>query len=100
MVKFRVLRNPLLRAPVAERTVLDALKRHDFARRVVMAVEVNCRRHSRSAFACRFSAGFPGYRMHGSGQVKLGHHLEYRFRVVAQGAHFNLTDKNEKRRSG
>ena len=59
-------------------------------------VEVDCRRRSRFAFACRFSAGFPGYRLQGTGKVKLGDHLSYRFRVVAQGARFNLTDKNEK----
>ncbi len=100
VVKFRVLRNPQLRAPVAKRTVLEALKSHGFAHRVVKAVEVDCRRRSRSAFACRFSAGFPGYRLQGTGKVKLGDHLRYRFRVVAQGARFNLTDKNEKPRSG
>jgi hypothetical protein len=100
VVKFRVLRNPQLRAPVAERTVLEALKSHGFAHRVVKAVEADCRRRSRSSFACRFSAGFPGYRLSGTGKVKLGDHLTYRFRVVAQGARFNLTDKNEKPRSG
>ena len=99
VVKFKVLRPPRLRARAAQRTVLTALKRHGFARRVVKSVKVDCQRRNRGAFACRFSARFPGYRLHGRGQVKLGIHLTYRFRVVAQGVRFNLTDTNEKPRS-
>ena len=59
------------------------------------SVHVDCRRRSRSAFGCRFSARFPGYRLKGRGQVKLGVDLSYRFRVTAQGVRFTLTDDNE-----
>lgn len=88
-----------LRAAVARRTVATALKRHGFARRVVKSVDRDCRRRSRSVFACKFSAGFPGYRLKGKGQVRLGIDLSYRFRVKAQGVRFTLTDENEERRS-
>ncbi len=98
-VKFKVLRSPPLQGSVAKRTVITALERHDFARRVVKSVHVDCRRSSRYAFACRFSTRFPGYRLTGNGQVKLGAGISYGFRVTAQGVHLTLTDENEARRS-
>ncbi len=94
-VGFRVVRSPRLRAPVARRTIATALRRHGFARRVVKSLRVKCRRRSRSAFACSFSAHFPGYRLRGSGQVALRGGVSYRFRVRAQGVRFTLTDENE-----
>ena len=97
MIKFKVLRKLTLRAPVAHRTVLTALARHDFARRVVRSVDVDCSRRSRIVFACKFSTRFSGYRLKGKGKIKLGNDLSYRFRVVAQGVHFTLTDENEQR---
>ena len=97
VIKFKVLRKLTLRAPVARRTVLTALARHDFAHRVVRSVDVDCSRRSRVVFACRFSTRFSGYRLKGKGKIKLGKDLSYRFRVVAQGVHFTLTDENEQR---
>ena len=97
VIKFKVLRKLTLRAPVAHRTVLTALARHDFAHRVVRSVDVDCSRRSRVVFACRFSTRFSGYRLKGKGKIKLGKDLSYRFRVVAQGVHFTLTDENEQR---
>ena len=96
VIKFKVLRKLTLRAPVAHRTVLTALKRHDYARRVVRSVDVDCSRRSRIVFACKFSTRFSGYRLKGKGKVKLGNDLSYRFRVIAQGVHFTLTDENER----
>jgi hypothetical protein len=97
VVAFKVLRNQRLQGSVARHTVVTALKRHDFARRVVKSVHVNCRRSSRTVFRCKFSGHFPGYRLKGRGEVKLRAKLSYRFRVRAQGLHFTLTDKNEAR---
>ncbi len=94
-VAFRVVRSPLLRAPVARRTVAVALQRHGFARRVVKALRVNCKRRNRSAFACDFTARFPGYELRGSGKVELRGGLSYRLKVKAQGLRFTLTDENE-----
>ena len=96
VIGFKVLRKLTLRAPVAHRTVLTALKRHDYARRVVRSVDVDCSRRSRIVFACKFSTRFSGYRLKGKGKVKLGNDLSYRFRVIAQGVHFTLTDENER----
>lgn len=87
-----------LRASVAQRTVRTALNRHGFARRVVKAVQRDCRRRSGNVFACEFSGGFPGYHLKGRGQVRLGVDLSYRFRVKAQGVRFTLTDENEEPR--
>jgi hypothetical protein len=88
-----------LQASVARRTVVTALKRHGFARRVVKSVHVDCRRRSRNAFGCKFSDRLPGYRLRGGGQVKLGVDLSYSFRVTAQGVRLTLTDDNEAPRS-
>jgi Big-like domain-containing protein len=96
VVSFRVLRAPHLRESVARRTVAVALQRHGYARRVVKALSVNCQRRSRTTFKCRFSSRFSGYRLKGSGEVKLRAHISYRFRVKAQGVRFTLTDENEK----
>jgi hypothetical protein len=93
-----VLRAPLLRAPVARRTVVTALRRHGFARRVWKSVRIDCNRRGRASFGCRFSSRFPGYRLRGKGEVKLRARLSYRFRVKAQGVRFTLTDENEKAR--
>lgn len=95
VVRFRVLRTPRLRAPVAKSTVVAALNRHGFAHRVVKAVRIDCRRRSRYGFGCRFSSRFRGYQLSGRGAVKLGAGLSYRFRVKAQGVRFLLTDRNE-----
>ncbi len=100
VVKFKVLRNERLQAPVAKRTVIAALRRHSFAHRVVKSVHTDCRRISRTVFRCKFSGHFPGYRLKGRGKVKLRQHLSYRFRVKAQGLRFTLTDENEARRRG
>ncbi len=40
------------------------------------------------------------YHLRGSGRVRLGVELSYRFRVKAQGVRFTLTDENEGRRPG
>ena len=84
-----------LRESIARREVVDSLRRHGFARRVVKSLRVDCRRTGPSAFACRFSDGIPAYRLMGRGQVRLGVDLSYRFRVTAQGVRFTLTDENE-----
>jgi hypothetical protein len=97
VVRFKVLRKLRLQAPVARRTVTTALKRHDFARRVVKSVDIGCSRRSQVVFACRFSTRFSGYRLKGKGKITLRKNLSYRFRVVAQGVHFTLTDENEQR---
>ena len=95
VVGFRVVRKLRLKESVAERTVATALQRHGFAKRVVRAVRVNCSRRAYSAFSCKFSSNFPGYRLTGRGEVKLRAHLSYRFRVKAQGVRLTLTDRNE-----
>ena len=59
VIKFKVLRKLTLRAPVAHRTVLTALARHDFAHRVVRSVDVDCSRRSRVVFACNSPPAFP-----------------------------------------
>lgn len=87
-----------LRAAAAQRAVLTALRTHGFARRVVKAVEPECRRRGRNVFACEFSGGFPGYRIKGKGKVRLDSDLSYRFRVKAQGIRLTLTDENEEPR--
>lgn len=88
-----------LEASVAQRAVVTALKRHGFARRVVKAVQRDCRRRSRNLFACEFSVGFPGYQLMGRGKVRQDSDLSYRFRVKAQGIRLTLTDENEEPRS-
>lgn len=95
VVGFRVVRKLRLKESVAERTVARALQRHGFAKRVVRAVRANCSRRAYSAFSCKFSSNFPGYRLKGRGEVKLRAHLSYRFRVKAQGVRLTLTDRNE-----
>lgn len=98
-VSFRVRRAPRLGAARAERTVVTALRRHGFARRVWKSVRIDCNRRGRAAFGCRFSSRFRGYRLRGRGEVELRARLSYRFRVKAQGVRFTLTDENEKARS-
>lgn len=88
-----------LRAAVARRTVVIALRRHGFAERTIDALEQRCRRRDRAEFACRFSARFPGYKLSGRGPVSLEDELSYRFRVRAQGVNLVLTDENEERPS-
>jgi hypothetical protein len=93
--RFRVLRPPL-RAGRAERTVAAALRRHNFAHRVVENLERNCTRRGRFRFSCKFSSAFPGYSLKGRGPVELRRgRISYRFRVRAQGQTFSLTDENE-----
>ncbi|MEZ5155896.1 MAG: Ig-like domain-containing protein [Solirubrobacterales bacterium] len=96
-VGFRVVRSPRLRAPVARQTIKKALQRHGFARRVVRALRVDCKRRGRTAFACKLTARFPGYKLRGSGKVQLRKGISYRLRVRAQGIRFVLTDENEAR---
>ena len=55
VVEFRVLRVGHLRASVAQRTVVTALERHGFARRVVKSVHVDCT----GAATTRSAAGSP-----------------------------------------
>ena len=95
VVGFKVVRKLRLKESVAERTVVTALQRHGFAKRVVKAVNADCSRRAYSAFSCRFSGSFPGYRLKGRGEVELRAHLSYRFRVKAQGVRLTLTDRNE-----
>jgi len=95
----RVVRRPRLRAAIAGRTVVIALRRHGFANRVVESLEQRCRRRGRTRFTCRFSVSFPGYELAGRGRVALGDRLSYRFRVEAQGREFVLTQSNEERTS-
>lgn len=87
-----------LRRLLARRTVVTALERHGFARRVVKSVQVDCDRRSPSTFRCKFADRLAGYRMRGKGKVKLGVDLSYAFRVTAQGVRFTLTDENEEPR--
>jgi hypothetical protein len=94
--RFKVLR-PALRENRARRTVAIALRRHDFAKRVIRELEETCNRRGRFRFFCRFSSTFPGYRLSGSGTVLSKQRLSYRFRVRAQGRSFVLKDENEGR---
>ena len=94
------MRAKRLRRSVARAAAVTALRRHGFARRVVKAVDPDCKRRRRDRFACAFEVDFQGYHLRGSGQVRLGVELSYRFRVKAQGVRFTLTDENEGRRPG
>jgi hypothetical protein len=96
----RQVRRPLLRAGRARRTVATALRRHEFADRVVASLRRGCDRRSRSKFQCRFSSAFPGFRLSGNGPVGLKRRVSYRFQVFAQGRTFVLTDENEGRSPG
>jgi hypothetical protein len=93
--KARKVLTPLLTAGRARRTVALALKRHDFADRVVQNLETKCLRRGRSKFACRFSSAFPGYSLKGGGPVTLARRISYRLRAKAQGERVVLTDENE-----
>jgi hypothetical protein len=94
--RFRILR-PALRESLARSTVASALRRHDFANRVIKNLDEDCNRRSRFKFACSFSSSFPGYRLTGSGIVQRRKRLSYRFSVRAQGRTIVLTDENEGR---
>ncbi len=96
----RKVRRPLLQAPRARRTVAGALRRHDFADRVVDSLKRRCGRRSRAMFSCRFSSRFPGYRLTGGGHVLLDRHLSYRFHVRVGELRFALTEDNEGRFPG
>ena len=98
-VRFKVLR-PALQEARAKRTVAVALRRHDFAKRVIQHLEVTCDRVGRFKFACRFSSAFPGYSLTGRGVVERRTRLSYRFRARAQGRRMTLTDENEGRIRG
>jgi hypothetical protein len=98
--KTRRVRRPRLKARVARQTVSRALRRHEFAGRVVKKLKQRCRRSSRATFSCRFSSSFPGYRLTGRGTVRLNERLSYRFRVKVRGLRLALTDKNEGRFPG
>ena len=98
-VRFKVLR-PALQGARAKRTVAVALRRHDFAKRVIQHLEVTCDRAGRFKFTCRFSSAFPGYGLTGSGVVERRTRLSYRFRARAQGRRMTLTDENEGRIRG
>jgi hypothetical protein len=87
-----------LRRSVARAAAVTALRRHGFARRVVKAVDPDCKRRRRDEFACAFDVDFQGYHLRGNGRVRLGVELSYRFKVKAQGVRFTLTDENEERR--
>ena len=91
----RKIRKPLLRAGRARGTVVTALRRHNFADRVVANLEQSCRRRSRSEFECRFSSAFPGYRLTARGSVELKRKVSYRFQVSVHGRSLVLTDENE-----
>jgi Bacterial Ig-like domain len=92
--RFKILR-PALKPGRAGSTVAKALRSHGFANRVVANLDENCSRASRYKFTCRFSSTFGGYRLKGSGPVKLGKNgLSYRFKVRAQGQRMTLTDEN------
>ena len=94
-LRFRILRPPLEEGR-AERTVPTALRRHDFAKRVIENLEQRCERRGRYKFACRFTSAFPGYRLKGHGPVELiKGKISYRFVVRAQGRRVVLTDENE-----
>ncbi len=98
--RFKVLRPPL-EAGRAERTVATALRRHQFAKRVIANLERSCTRLGRFKFSCRFSSAFPGYSLKGHGPVELrGGRISYRFVVWAQGQRVVLTDENEGRFPG
>lgn len=98
--RFKVLRPPL-EAGRAERTVVTALRRHKFAKRVINNLEKGCNQRGRFKFSCTFSSAFPGYRLKGSGPVELRRgHISYRFVVRAQGKKLVLTDENEGRFPG
>jgi hypothetical protein len=95
-VELRRVLPPLLSSAVAHHTVVAALRRHGFAERVVDALDSRCKRRGRTVFACRFKASFRGYELTGRGRVKRpGLNLTYRFRVIAQGKRFVLTERNE-----
>ena len=98
-VRFRVLR-PALQEARAKRTVAVALRRHDFAKRVIQHLEETCDRAGRFKFTCRFSSTFPGYSLTGRGVVERRKRLSYRFRARAQGRRMTLTDENEGRIRG
>jgi hypothetical protein len=93
-VRFKVLR-PALQEARAKRTVAVALRRHDFAKRVIQHLEETCDRAGRFKFSCRFSSTFPGYSLTGRGVVERRKRLSYRFRARAQGRRMTLTDENE-----
>jgi hypothetical protein len=93
--RFTVLRPPL-EADRAGQTVVTALRRHEFAKRVIANLERSCNRRGRFKFSCRFSSTFPGYRLKGHGAVELRRgRISYRFEVRAQGRKLVLTDENE-----
>jgi hypothetical protein len=96
----RLVRRQRLKAPTARRTVNRALRRHEFAGRVVKNLKQRCRRNSRAKFSCRFSSSFPGYRLTGRGSVRLNKRLSYRFRVRVGGLKITLNNKNEGRFPG
>jgi hypothetical protein len=98
--KSRLVRRPRLKVQTAQRTVSRALRRHEFAGRVVRNLEQRCRRRNRATFSCRFSSSFPGYRLTGRGSVRLGKRLSYRFQITVRGQRIALTDKNEGRFPG
>jgi GNAT superfamily N-acetyltransferase len=95
-IELRRVLPPPLSSVVARHTVVVALRRHGFARRVIDALEARCHRRGRTVFGCRFKAGFRGYRLVGHGWARRrGDEFTYRFRVRAQGERFVLTDHNE-----
>ena len=95
-IELRRVLPPLLPSAVARHTVVVALRRHEFAERVVDALESHCKRRGRTSFACRFKASFRGYELTGHGKVRRqGDELTYRFRVTAQDKRFVLTQRNE-----
>jgi hypothetical protein len=91
----RKVRKPLLRAGRARGTVVTALRRHNFANRVIENLQQSCGRRSRSEFECRFSSAFPGYSLTGRGSVELKRQVSYRFQVSVHGRSLALTDENE-----
>jgi hypothetical protein len=95
----RTVKAKRLRRSVARAAAVTALRRHGYAHRVVKAVDPECKRRRRDEFACAFEVDFKGYHLRGSGRVRLGVDLSYRFRVKAQGVRFTLTDENEERRA-
>jgi len=98
--RFKILKPPLA-AGRAEQTVATALRRHEFANRVVENLQQSCTRRGRFRFSCRFSSAFPGYNLTGRGSVERQRgRISYRFRVRAQGQTLTLTDENEGRFPG
>jgi hypothetical protein len=91
----RKVRKPLLRAGRARGTVVTALRRHNFANRVIENLQQSCGRRSRSEFECRFSSAFPGYSLTGRGSVELKRQVSYRFQASVRGRSLALTDENE-----